>query len=81
MSSYCSLLINGLTLQNMMSDKLWFGDCNTPVGMKVKTATIPDLPREGDFARFMEVLDAVNKNSDGVNQLENALVKKVLVRI
>ncbi len=61
----------------MMSDKLGFGDYDSPVGMKVKTATTPDLPRDGDFTRSMEVVDAVNKNSDGVNQLEKALVKQV----
>ncbi len=47
----------------------------------MKAATTPDQPPEGDLARVMEVVSAVNSRADGVNQLERALVKQVLVRI
>ncbi len=69
--------------QNKVSDKFGFGDCNTPMGMTVTTATTPGLPPEEDSARVMAVVNAVNANkySGGVNQLQKALTKQVLFRI
>ncbi len=72
-----------MALQNKVYDKLGVGGYNTPVGMTVMTATTPGLPPEGDSARVMAVVDAVNasKYSGGVNQLQKALAKQVLFRI
>ncbi len=73
-------------MQDKFSDKFGIGDDNAPAGpveMAVITATTPGLPPEGDSARVMRVVDAVNstKYTGGVKKLQKALVKKVLFRI